>query len=142
MQELFDTAFGPCLNTLMLLLKLAPRLCSATTADMQQCCYQDTSAALFLKFHTRNAIYKVFDQGNVTQYHFQLSATCPWCRVLGCAQAWLNLDGFCCGKICFLRTMQVLGSLFVLSSDKTSQGYCCMTNILFCTNSYCGQGKV
>lgn len=33
MQELFDTGFGPCLNTWMLLLKMAPRLCSATAAD-------------------------------------------------------------------------------------------------------------
>lgn len=57
----------------MLLLKKAPRICSTTAAD----CYQDPSAVLFLRFHTRNGWYKVCDQGNKTGIIFNCQKLVP-----------------------------------------------------------------
>lgn len=104
----------PCLNALMLLLKKAPRICSTTAAD----CYQYISAVLFLRFHTRNGLYKVCEQGNRTSIIFNCLKLVPGAGSWYMSRPGLTWLGFAVVKPVFSGLMQVLGSLDVISSDK------------------------
>lgn len=98
----------------MLLLKKAPRICSTTAAD----CYQYISAVLFLRFHTRNGLYKVCEQGNRTSIIFNCLKLVPGAGSWYMSRPGLTWLGFAVVKPVFSGLMQVLGSLDVISSDK------------------------